>query len=244
MSAMKFDVITLFPGMFDSPLQESIMKRAVDRGLIRIGIHDLRNFTHDRHRVVDDTPYGGGSGMVMKVEPIVEAIETLREDDSVVILLTPRGRRFDQNTAERLSRKRHIILICGRYEGIDERVTHFIDEEISLGDFILTGGEIAALAVMDALSRLVPSVLGCSASAKEESFSWDLLEYPHYTRPREFRGEEVPEILLSGNHEAIRRWRRKEALRKTMAVRPDLLESADLNEEDLALVDEIRREKK
>lgn len=237
---MRFDVITLFPGMFDSPLDESIVGRAIDSGLIEVELHNLRDFTRDRHSVVDDAPYGGGGGMVMKAEPVVKAIESLRGEGTTAILLTPRGRRFNQGMAQRLSGRKHLILICGRYEGIDERVTGYVDEEISMGDFVMTGGEIAALAVIDSVTRLIPGVLGCKESAVEESFSWELLEYPHYTRPRIFRGEKVPEILLSGNHEAIRKWRRREALRKTMKNRPDIIESAELSEEDLLLLNEIK----
>ena len=238
---MRIDIITLFPNMFDSPLNESILKRAIERDLLKIGLHNLRDFTQDRHRVVDDTPYGGGDGMVMKVGPLVEAIESLRGDNSTVILLSPRGKVFNQAEAKRLSEERHLILICGRYEGVDERVLSFIDEEISLGDFIMTGGEIAALGIVDAVARLVPGVLGSSGSLEEESFSWEILEYPHYTRPAEFRGLKVPEVLLSGNHESIRRWRRKEALRTTLKSRPDLLETFEAGVEDSSLLEEIKK---
>ncbi len=236
---MKFDVITLFPGMFKGPLDESILKRGIENGLIEIGLHNLRDYTHDKHHVVDDAPYGGGSGMVFKPEPVVEAIETVKEDDAHVVLLTPRGRKFDQEAAKRLSGHKQLLLVCGRYEGIDERVSAYVDEELSLGDFVLTGGEIAALGVIDAVARLLPGVLGSSDSPEEESFSWDLLEYPHYTRPNLFRGEAVPEVLLSGNHEAIRRWRRKEALRKTLKNRPDLIDTASLSDEDRNLLKEL-----
>ncbi len=239
---MKFDVITLFPGMFDSPLNESIIKRAIDEGLVDVGLHNLRDYTHDRHRVVDDAPYGGGSGMVMKAGPVVEAIESLKKEDTTVVLLSPAGKRFDQANARRLSEKKHILLVCGRYEGIDERVSPYIDETISIGDFVMTGGEIAALTLIDSVSRLLPGVLGSPESVIEESFSWDILEYPHYMRPDDFRGEKVPEVLLSGNHETIRVWRRKEALRKTMEVRPDLLEGLELNSEDASLIAEIKSE--
>ena len=239
---MKFEIITLFPDFFRSPLKESILRRAIEKGKIDIAIHNLRDFTHDKHHVVDDAPYGGGSGMVMKAGPLVEAIESLNDSETETILLTPRGERFNQIAARELTEKRRLILICGRYEGVDERVIKYVDKEISVGDFILTGGEIAALAIIDATARLIPGVLGCEESAKEESFTWDILEYPHYTRPRSFRGEEVPETLLSGNHELIRRWRRKEALRKTMALRPDLLDGTTQTDEDILLMNEIRKD--
>jgi len=240
---MIFDIITLFPGLFESPLNESIIKRAIDKGILTVKLHQLRDFTHDRHRVVDDAPYGGGSGMVMKPEPIVEAIEELKKKESAVILLSPRGRRFDQSEANDLSRKKHLIFICGRYEGIDERVASYVDDVISIGDFIITGGEVAALVILDAVVRLIPDVLGSRDSIKEESFSWDILEYPHYTRPEEFRGEKVPHVLLSGNHEEIRKWRRKEALRKTLENRPDIIDSLELAEEDRNLLKEIKEER-
>jgi len=238
---MRFDVITLFPDMFGSPLNESILKRAIDEGIIEVGLHNLRDYTHDRHRVVDDAPYGGGSGMVMKAGPVVEAIESLKKEDTKVILMNPAGKRFKQSTAGRFSENKHLLIVCGRYEGFDERVSPYIDEMISMGDYVMTGGEIAAMALIDSVSRLVPGVLGCPESVMEESFSWDILEYPHYTRPDDFRGEKVPQVLLSGNHELIRLWRRKEALRKTMKMRPDLLDGLELNPEDASLIDEIKR---
>jgi len=237
---MRFDILTLFPGLFDSPLNESIIKRAISEKLINVGLHNIRDFTHDRHRVVDDAPYGGGSGMVMKPGPIVEGIEHLRKKNSRVILLSPQGSCFDQSKAVELSDEEHLILICGRYEGIDERVTDYVDETISIGDFIITGGELAALTIIDAVSRLIPGVLGCSESAKEESFSWDILEYPHYTRPAKFRDKAVPDVLLSGNHEEIRRWRRREALKKTACNRPDLLEGGVLEGDDMKMLSEIK----
>ena len=239
---MIFDVITLFPGIFESPLNESIIKRAIDKGIIEVRLHSLRDFTHDKHRVVDDTPYGGGSGMVMKVEPIVEAIESLRKEDSTVILLSPQGSPFNQSAAKKLSFKKHLIFICGRYEGIDERVASYVDEVISLGDFVMTGGEVAALAIIDSVARLIPDVLGSHDSTEEESFSWDILEYPHYTRPAEFRGEKVPSHLISGNHEKIRQWRRKEALRKTLKTRPDIIEKLELSDEDKGYLEDIQKE--
>ena len=216
--------------MFDSPLGHSILKRAREKHLIKFDIVDLRNYTADRHRTTDDTPYGGGQGMVMKPEPLVAAIEQLRREDprSRVILLTPRGRVFDQQTAWRLSQEQHLALICGRYEGIDERVGAFVDEEISIGDYTLSGGEPAAIVVIDAVSRLVPGVLGNDTSAADESFSDGLLEHPQYTRPEEYRGMRVPEILLSGDHGRIREWRAEQRRELTQKRRPDLWNKSQL----------------
>lgn len=240
---MRFDVVTLFPGIFESPLKESILRIAQEKGYVEIRIHNLRDFTSDKHRVTDDYPYGGGGGMVMKVEPLVRAIEALKRMDTKTILLSPQGRRFDYEVAEELSRLSHIILLCGRYEGVDNRIRYFIDDEISIGDFILTGGELAALVIIDAVSRLLPGVLGLEEGARKESFHSGLLEHPHYTRPREFRGLKVPDVLISGNHREIERWRRKEALRWTMERRPDLIEKIKLSPEDLKLIEEIKKEK-
>ncbi|MDT8317692.1 MAG: tRNA (guanosine(37)-N1)-methyltransferase TrmD [bacterium] len=239
---MKFDILTLFPGMFSSPLDESILKRAIDEGLIDVGLHNIRDFARDKHHTVDDTPYGGGSGMVMMAQPVVDAIETVKKEGSKVIFLSPAGRPFNQKIACELSTLHHIVLICGRYEGIDERISEQIDDVISIGDFVMTGGEIAALAIIDSVTRLLPGVLGCKDSTVEESFSWDLLEYPQYTKPRSFRGKDVPEVLLSGNHEAIRLWRRKEALRRTLEVRPDLIDKENLGSEDMQLINKIKQE--
>ena len=214
---LNFSVITIFPGMFDSPLSHSILKKAQEKRLINIDLIDLRDYTTDRHRSTDDTPYGGGQGMVMKPEPLVAAIEQTRhkKTHARVILLTPQGRVFDQETAQRLSQEQEVVLICGRYEGIDERVKAFVDEEISIGDYTLSGGEPAANVIIDAVARLVPGVLGNENSALEESFADGLLEYPQYTRPEEFRGMKVPEVLLSGDHERIRQWRRRQSLELT-----------------------------
>ena len=239
---LRIDIITIFPEMFKGPFDVSILKKAQDRGLVEIKVHNLRDFTEDKHRTVDDYPYGGGSGMVMKPEPIFKAVRSLRKEHSEVILLSPSGDLFNQKIAEELSRKDHLILICGRYEGVDERVKKIITREISIGDYVLTGGEIPAMVLVDAIVRLVPGVLGDPNSLKEESFQWGILEYPQYTHPREFEGMEVPEILLSGNHKEIRRWRRKEALRKTFLKRPDLLEKVELTQEDLELLEEIKKE--
>jgi tRNA (guanine37-N1)-methyltransferase len=231
--------------MFSSPFKESIIKRAVERGIVKINIYDLRNFTHDRHKVTDDYPYGGGAGMVMKPEPLAEAIEDInKKSKSRVILMTPQGDRLTQPRAKKLSQENRITILCGRYEGIDERIReHFVDDEISIGDYILTGGEIPAMVLVDAVVRLIPGVLGDEASAEEDSFSYDLLEYPQYTRPEDFRGFKVPDVLLSGNHEKIRRWRRKESLKRTSERRTDLLDKAELTEEDKKILEEIGRAK-
>jgi len=237
---IRFDVITLFPQIVVSPLGESILKRAQLAGLIKIDIHNLRNYAEGRHQVTDDTPFGGGAGMVMKVEPIAKAVEQLKQPAGTrVILMSPQGALFNHTIAEQLSSCDHIILICGRYEGVDERVQFFIDEELSIGDYILTGGELAALVVIDAVSRFVPGVVGEPSSVFEDTFSCSLLKYPQYTKPRSFRELDVPEILLSGDHEKIRKWRRMEALKKTAQKRPDLLDAATLTEEDKNILQKI-----
>lgn len=239
---MRFSILTLFPDFFSSPLAASMLQKGQDRGALRFELIDVRRFASDKHRVTDDTPYGGGSGMVMKVEPVVHALESIEPVDGRPprrILLSPRGARFDQAAAVRLAAEPALALVCGRYEGVDDRVAHFVDEELSLGDFVLSGGEIAALAVVDAVARLVPGVLGCAESIGEESFSDGILEYPQFTRPPEFRGHAVPAVLLSGDHGAIARWRRREALRRTRAARPDLLMTTTLSDEDRRLLAEI-----
>ena len=239
---MKFDILTLFPNMFSSPLRESILGKAIEKGFIQIRTSNIRDFTLDKHQVVDDTPYGGGQGMVMKVEPIVRAIESVKAQNpsAWTIYLTPQGKPLHQDLARRLSTQPHLVLLCGRYEGVDERVREsFVDEEISIGDYVLTGGELAAMVVIDTVSRFIPGVLGSDRSAEEDSFYNSLLEYPQYTRPHNFRGLCVPEVLLSGNHSAISLWRRKEALRQTSLRRPDLLAKANLTEEDTKLLEEI-----
>jgi tRNA (guanine37-N1)-methyltransferase len=241
---MRFDILTLFPDMFSSPLRESILGKAVEKGLIQIQTINIRDYSLDKHQAVDDTPYGGGQGMVMKVEPIVRAIEWVRSQNpsARTIYLTPQGKPLNQDLARRLSTQSHLILLCGRYEGVDERARElFVDEEISIGDYVLTGGELAAMVLIDAVSRFVPGVLGSDRSAEEDSFFNSLLEYPQYTRPSDFRGSCVPEVLLSGNHSAISQWRRKEALRRTWLRRPDLLAKAYLSEEDQELLKEIRK---
>lgn len=231
---MKFKVLTLFPDMFQSPFADSIIGKAVDKGLIEISSHYLRDWAEGRHKVTDDSPYGGGDGMVIKPEPVDRALEALKADapGARVLLMSPQGRRFSQADAERLSREEALIFVCGRYEGFDERVRTLVDEELSIGDFVLTGGELAAMVIIDATARLVPGVLGNAGSAQGDSFSDGLLEFPHYTRPAEFKGMRVPDVLLSGNHALIDRWRRREQLRRTLQRRPDLLDSAPLSADD------------
>ena len=241
---MTFDVLTLFPDMFDSPFAGSILGKAVDRNLIGIAAHNLRDWAEGRHKVTDDTPYGGGEGMVMKPEPVARALETLRRQrpGSRMLLMSPQGRPFRQAEARHLAEQPGLILVCGRYEGFDERIRGLVDDEYSLGDFVLTGGELAAMVIIDAVARLVPGVLGNEGSAASDSFSDGLLEYPHYTRPAEFAGERVPEVLLSGNHAAIACWRRREQLRRTLLRRPDLLATAPLTAADRRLLEELRGE--
>src|SRR6516165_10547885 len=263
---MKFEILTIFPDFFRGPLDYGIVRRARAAGLIEIAIHDLRAFTHDRHRTVDDRPFGGGEGMVLKPEPIFECLEAikissreerLRQDArETVILLSPQGRMFTQSVARELANRARVVLICGRYEGVDERVSeHLADREISIGDFVLSGGELGAAVILDVVTRLIPGAVGNKASTQLESFtsprevagpgpsstcgSGGLLDYPHYTRPADFRGMPVPGILVNGNHEEIRRWRRRAALGKTMRNRPDLIEAAELSEEDRELLAEI-----
>ncbi len=243
---MKIDLLTIFPGILDGPFKESMIKRALEQGFVEINLVDLRDYTHDQHRQVDDYPYGGGHGMVLKPEPLFEAVEDLKSrsgaDQSRVILLTPQGCPFNQKRARELAEQEHLILICGRYEGIDERVRNtMVDEEISIGDFVLTGGELAAAVVVDAVVRLLPGFLAEEALSAE-SFTELLLEYPHYTRPSEYRGMEVPSVLLSGNHGEIARWRRRQSLKRTLERRPDLLEKADLLPEDKKCLEEIKKQ--
>ncbi|NIO03641.1 MAG: tRNA (guanosine(37)-N1)-methyltransferase TrmD [Proteobacteria bacterium] len=242
---MRFDVLTLFPRMFESPLSESILQKARNREQVKVIVHNIRDFAHGRHRVVDDTPYGGGGGMVMKPEPVVRAIESIKKNhpSARVILMTPQGSLLDDSHVCRLVQYPHLVLMCGRYEGVDERVRlGFVDEEISIGDYVLTGGELAAMVVIDAVSRQLDGFLGNESAARDDSFSEGLLEYPQYTKPRNFRGLRVPEILISGNHKEIRRWRRKESIRKTWLRRPDLLKKSKLSAEDCKTLDEIERE--
>ncbi|MBF0252510.1 MAG: tRNA (guanosine(37)-N1)-methyltransferase TrmD [Candidatus Omnitrophica bacterium] len=223
---MKIDIITIFPNMFDVVLGESMMRIAQDKGLVKIDVHDLRNWTNDKHRTVDDKPFGGGPGMVMKIEPLDKALSDIKakaEGDIKTILLTPQGARFEQKTAKELSGSAHIILVCGHYEGFDERVRDLVDMEISIGDYVLTCGELPAMVVVDSIVRLLPGVLGASDSLSEESFEDGLLEYPQYTRPAEYRGMKVPEILFSGDHKKINKWRMDKAIERTKERRPDLL---------------------
>lgn len=247
---LNFYVLTLFPGILSGPLNESILRRGREKGLLSVRIWNIRDFAEDRHKTADDSPYGGGAGMVMKPGPIFSAIETLRAEypgeEFLTILLSPQGRIFDHKRAEELSgEKRRIILLCGHYEAVDERVREaLVDEELSIGDYVLTGGELAALVVIDAAARLLPGVLGDEESAYRDSFGDGLLDHPHYTRPAEFRGMKAPDVLLSGNHEEIRKWRRREALRATLMKRPELLETAGLTDEDRKMLAEIQRELK
>ncbi|MCC6259811.1 MAG: tRNA (guanosine(37)-N1)-methyltransferase TrmD [Anaerolineales bacterium] len=249
---MHFDVFTLLPEVFPAYLNTSILKRARERGLIQVDVHNLRDYTRDKHHTTDDMPYGGGGGMVMKPEPIFEALETILEltpqtppqpvSNIPIILLTPQGRVFNQNIAKELSAHPRLALLCGRYEGIDERIReHLITDEISIGDYVLTGGEIPALILIDAISRLLPNVLGDPTGAEDDSHAMGLLEYPHYTRPPEFRGWRAPEILLSGDHAKIEKWRREQALERTFRKRPDMLEKADLSKDDLKFLATLKR---
>ncbi len=241
---IRFDILSIFPEMFASPLNCSILKRAREKGLVEIHLHNIRDYAGDKHKMTDDAPYGGGGGMVMKVEPIERALASIvpERDGVLTILLTPQGETFSQEMAEEMSLCSRIVLICGRYEGVDERVRdHLVDREVSMGDFILTGGELSAMMMVDAISRLVPGVLGNDESAPSDSFSMGILEYPHYTRPSDYRGWLVPEILLSGNHKEIQAWRRVESLRRTYLRRPDLLEKATLSNEDRKILEEIKK---
>ena len=254
---MKFDVVTIFPAMFERPLAEGVIGRAIERGTLDVKIRDLRDFTTDRHRVVDDVPYGGGPGMVLKPEPIFRALDAIEADrgrPAAVILTSPQGVRFTQNEAQRLSRLPHVVLLCGRYEGVDERVRARVTEEISIGDYVLSGGELPALVVIDAVARFVPGVVGAEQSVAEDSFSRGLLDFPHYTRPSELSvvttagprdapltpAIRVPEVLLSGNHAEIRRWRKRQAVSRTLERRPDLLSAATLDEEEQQILAELQ----
>ncbi|MFZ5887350.1 MAG: tRNA (guanosine(37)-N1)-methyltransferase TrmD [Chloroflexota bacterium] len=249
---MQFEVFTLLPEVFPSYLESSILKRAIQRGLLDVRLHNIRDYTHDKHHTTDDTPYGGGGGMVMKPEPIFEAVETVLglaphptppepASNIPIILLTPQGRVFNQRIAEELARCERIALLCGRYEGVDERVReHLVTDEISVGDYVLTGGELPALILIDAVSRLIPGVLGDPTGAEDDSHAMGLLEYPHYTKPAEFRGWKVPEILLSGDHGKIERWRREQALLRTFQKRPDMLEKANLSEQDKKFLETLK----
>jgi tRNA (guanine37-N1)-methyltransferase len=246
---MQFEVFTLLPEVFPPYLDTSILNRARQKGLIDVRVHNIRDYTHDKHHTTDDTPYGGGGGMVMKPEPVFEAVETVLGDIASrpqpviipVILLTPQGRVFTQRVAEELSGYEHIALICGRYEGVDERIREqLVTDEISVGDYVLTGGELPALMIIDAVSRLLPGVLGDPTGAEDDSHSMGLLEYPHYTKPPEFRGAKVPDVLISGNHAKIEKWRREQSLLRTFNKRSDMLEKAELTREDIKFIEQLK----
>jgi tRNA (guanine37-N1)-methyltransferase len=243
---MRIDVLTLFPRMFDMLNGTGIFQRATDQGLVSINVHNIRDYTHDKHHIVDDYPYGGGAGMLLKPEPIFEAVEdiigkTNPQESVPIILLTPQGTPFSQSIARRLSQHSHLILICGHYEGVDERVCqHLVTEEISIGDYVLTGGELAAMVVIDTVTRLIPGVLGSEDSPEDDSHSDGLLEYPQYTRPAEYRGWSVPEVLLSGNHAQIARWRRQQAIIRTFERRPELINKPSLSPEEISLLEQAQ----
>ena len=243
---MKFDIVTIFPRMVEAPLGEGIVGRAIQRGVLDLKVHDLRDYSADRHRTVDDVPFGGGAGMVMKPEPLFRAVQAIRErrgGPGAVILTSPDGRRFTHGEAERLSRLDHVVVLCGRYEGVDARVReHLATEALSIGDFVVSGGELPALVIVDAVARLIPGVVGDQANVADDSFASGLLDFPQYTRPAEFEGLGVPPVLLSGHHAAIQRWRRREALKRTLEERPDLLERAELTREDRELLKDIENE--
>ena len=236
---MKIDILTLFPGMFQGPLNESLLKKAQEKGLLSLNIINLRDFTSDKHKTADDTPYGGGAGMVMKVEPITRALSRVTSHESRVVLMCPTGRLLTQKKVKELAKEKHLIILCGHYEGVDERVRDMVDDEISIGDYVLTGGEIPAMVLVDAVARQVPRVVKEEESIKKDSFYQGILDHPSYTKPEEFEGKRVPEILLSGHHAEIDRWRRKEALRLTLFKRPELLAKAELSLEDNKLLEEI-----
>ncbi len=246
-ASLRFDIVTIFPNMVAAMLQDGILARAIERQVLDVAVHDLRDFTTDRHRVVDDTPFGGGPGMVLKPEPFFRALRQIRAahgDPGAVVLPTPQGRRFTHDEAIYFRDLRHVVVLCGRYEGIDERVREALaTDEISIGDYVLSGGELPALVMLDAVARLVPGVVGDEQSVREDSFATRLLDHPHYTRPAEFEGRKAPEVLLSGHHGAIERWRRREALRRTLERRPDLLGDAVLTVEQQRMLDELRHER-
>jgi tRNA (guanine37-N1)-methyltransferase len=245
---MRIDILSLFPKMFDGPFGESIVKRAVDAGLVSIFVHNFRDFAHDKHNTVDDYSFGGGEGMVLKPEPLFEAVESIKGSlggsAGPVVLLTPQGRLFCHQIAQELSNQQNLVLVCGHYEGVDERVReHLVTDEISIGEYVITGGELAAMVVVDAVVRLLPGALGSEQAASEDSYAKGFLEYPQYTRPRVYRGWEVPEVLLSGNHQEIARWRREQAVERTLLRRPDLLAKASLSKEERELADRIKARK-
>lgn len=239
---MKIDILTLFPEMFTGFLNTSIIKRAIDKGVISVALHNFRDYTQDKHHKVDDTPYGGGQGMVLACQPIVDCLESIETDESYVVLMSPQGERFCQAKAEEMAKtKSHLIIICGHYEGFDERIRRFVDAEISIGDYVLTGGELGSMVVCDALTRLLDGAI-TKESHEDDSFSDGLLEYPQYTRPLDYRGMLVPEVLMSGHHENIRQWRLKQSLQRTLVKRPDLLEKRSFTKEEMKLLEEIKGE--
>jgi len=243
---VRIDLVTIFPRLCEGPLGEGIVRRAIDRGIVDVRVHDLRDYTTDRHRSVDDVSYGGGPGMVFKPEPLFRAVDAIRGEGEVdaVILTSPQGRTFTQREAERLAALRHIVVLCGRYEGIDDRVRSALaTEEVSIGDYVLSGGELPALVMVDAVVRLLPGAVGDEESVDVDSFSRSLLDFPHFTRPAEYRGWRVPDVLLSGNHAEIRRWRMREALSRTLALRPDLLPTAELDSEEREILRALMEER-
>jgi tRNA (guanine37-N1)-methyltransferase len=241
---VRIDVLTLFPEMFAGIFDLGIMKRAIEQGLVSLGLHNIRDYSHDKHHTVDDYPYGGGAGMVLKPEPIFEAVEAIdKKEGTPIILLSPQGRLFTQGVAQELAGHSQLVIICGRYEGIDERVrAHLASDEISIGDYVLSGGELAAMVIIESVFRLVPGVLGSEESPLDDSHVGGLLEYPHFTRPPEYRGWQVPEVLLSGNHAQISRWRREQSIRRTFEQRPELLGKADLSAEEERLLERLRQD--
>lgn len=241
---MRIDIVTIFPGIFDGPFSEGIARIAQEKGLLEIQVVDLRQFTTDKHKTVDDKPYGGGAGMVMKPEPVFRAVSELKGAKTRTLLLSPQGKLFSQPIANELAGEEHVILICGKYRGVDERTTHVIDDELSIGDYVLSGGEFAALVIVDAVTRIIPGVIGDFESAILDSFYSQILDAPYYTRPREFERLKVPQILLSGDHEEVRKWRKREALKRTLLRRPDLLEKANLDEEAERILKELKWKKR
>ena len=236
---MRIDILTLFPGMFVGPFDESILKKAQERGLLRVKAHDLRNYTQDKHRTTDDVAYGGGPGMVMKPEPIFKAVASLGSQVARIILMSPAGERLTQEKAKKLAHEEHLLVICGRYEGVDDRIRSLVNDEISVGDYVLTGGELPAMVLVDVVARLIPGVVGERESLVQDSFYNGLLDFPHYTRPSEFKEEKVPEVLTSGNHKQINHWRREKALWKTFFQRPELLSRVELTQVDREILENI-----
>lgn len=238
---MKIDILSLFPEMFEGFLHTSIIKRAIEKGVVEIHVHDFREFAHDRHKSVDDTPYGGGQGMVLMCQPLLDCLKTIVDKDALVILMSPQGQTFSQKMAVDLTNEKHLIIICGHYEGFDERIRDYVDMEISIGDYVLTGGELSSMVITDAVTRLLHGAIR-EASHEDDSFSDGLLEYPQYTKPAEYDGAKVPEVLLSGHHENIRKWRLKQSLKRTYLRRPDLLRDRAFTKEEAKLMEEIQAE--